>query len=413
MTVLSRLRRYGLALFFILVTLVPEFGGDILEGFGIHSRPRWAKVFDAAFWYQLLLRAGPHAPRSKHVDVVVMQERALPDGALSNPCNQRLLLARLLERLNAAGAGLIVLDRYFTSGGCPESDGANASLIAAVAGSRAPIVVGLHTVEREGGELVLPRHFELGPAPHVTSGLIRIGKDTRRIPLGWGVLEKSGSLLATMPTLAYVAASRSDPKLESVRRLQRLREANVHPYTGFIPPGEIRTFSILDLVCGAGAVGDWRSCAMPSPTIIASWNLSGRIVVVGDDAEKDRHSTVLGVIQGVALQANYIEALRDDAYLVPIPRGWNFSFNMVIAILVGGLFARASTKHRRGKTMLTPSKAAVLGLVLTLFAWLVAYLIAIQAGYYLAVWLPFVYALYIAGMLGHAGLHRASNHSLS
>ena len=345
--------------------------------------------------YRHLSRAGYRLPRSRVVRVVMLKEHVEPRSVLTNLCEQRAFLAKLIKRLEGMDPALIVLDKYFSPNRCPEGDEGTKLLFDAIQNRKVPIVVGLQTdilpdIElQETGQipracLILANRLEFSEGSVVTPlkfGLTRLNSDTSKIPLEWEVFDKGADVRnrmpKTLPTLSIVAAEQFDHGLGSNEALEYLLRAGKHPFTSFIPTGDIRTYSALALLCKDTSQGqtDWQHCD-PSDDPLGD-DLRGKIVVVGDWTNPgDQHPSMLGVVPGIVLQANYIEALLDDRFFKPVPGGWIFVIYLLWLGVVCLIFAKVQT----------PELAVLVCLGIALVFLGASYAVLVEWRYFLNIW---------------------------
>lgn len=421
----TRIVATGVIFFLIGLTLVSEFGSDILETAGVESSRAWSRVFEGAFWYQSLVKAGNRTPRNKFVRIVELREHQGPDELFDNICKQRLLMARLIQKLQAAAPRVIVIDKYFSLGSCPNRDDqGNRELAQAISNTNVPIVLGVHTLKAHDLELQSPlspvekkglEEAQLVEVPAlqfadanrlIEYGLIRLNDDNRKIPLEWRVYQSRSDLAAPdhptklQSTLSFVAARRADPDVTTVSRLNSLLSTESHPYTGFLQENEIKTYSALDLVCGQNFqnLDDWEHCG---PSDYGKEDLHARVIIIGNNkAEQDYHPSVIGDVPGVVLQANYVESLMDDRYLKPIPLRWNVGINLLAVFVIGCLFLLQPPRKNTWRSSL---KAVGISSSIMVVLWALSYLIVVTLGYYMAIWFP---GLYILALWAHMGIEK-------
>jgi len=412
-------------LLLIGVTLIPEYGSEILEATGAKSRGLWSRVFEGAFWYQPLVKAGNRTPRNHFVRIVTLSDQREPGELFANVCRQRVFMARLLEKLQRAGPSVIVIDKYFSPDSCPNTDDpGNLMLRQAISSSTIPIVLGVHTMDAEQlrirgslspseeknlqvASLVVTPGLQLANSSGlVTYGLIRLNHDNRKIPLEWRAYPSRSALASAdhptelLPTLSLMAAEQADSDLANESKLKHLLRKGQHPFTGFLPEDKIPTFSALELVCGPNfpTSSDWQHCDLSD---YKDQTLRNHVAIVGNVTDdQDIHASVIGVVPGVVLQANYIESLLDDRYLKPVPLLWNIVINVGAAFAIGFLFLKTPSQKQG---VLSPERVAVASLFIALFLWILSYLIALHIGYYLAIWFP---GLYVLALWAHSRLHK-------
>jgi CHASE2 domain-containing sensor protein len=294
----------------------------------------------------------------------------------------------------------------------------------AISTSQIPIVLGIHTLDREqlklrppvskieedhlkaAGLVVSPSLQFTNAFGLVSYGLIRLNHDNRKIPLEWQAYTSRSELSSpqaqpvTMPTLSLLAAEQADSSLSSEAKIKNLLARREHPYTGFLHEKEIPTFSSLDLLCGPQfpTSGDWQNCAVSDYQNRAIRN---HIIVIGNTTDdSDIDASVIGNVPGVVLQANYIESLLDDRFLKPVPGWWNLLINLSMVFLIGCLFLATS---RQKHPVVSPERLAIASLFIALFLWIVSYLVAVHVGYYLSIWFP---GLYVLALWAHSHLDK-------
>jgi hypothetical protein len=415
----------GIIFALIGVTLIPEFGSEILEEAGVKSSRIWSPVFEGAFWYQLLVKAGNRSPRNKFVRIVELREHQGPDELFDNICKQRVLMAKLIHKLQIAEPSVIVIDKYFSPDSCRDEGPGNRMLKQVISNTKIPIVLGVHTLDSDDlkllpdplspaeeerlkvAGLVEAQAMSFGnPRGLIDYGLIRLNHDNRKIPLKWEVYQSRSDLAApsrppkATSTLSFVAAQRADPDMATVSRLNSLLSKNSHPYTGVLSEDEIKTFSALDLVCGPNFPHpeDWEHCGSSD---YGDEEIRHRVIIIGNKkANQDYHPSVIGDVPGVVLQANYIESLMDDRYLKPVSPWWNIGINLLAVFVIGCLFLLPVFRKHMG---LSSTKAAIISLSIVSVLWVLSYLIVVTLGYYMAIWFPL---LYILALWAHIGIEQ-------
>jgi CHASE2 domain-containing sensor protein len=147
--------------------------------------------------------------------------------------------------------------------------------------------------------------------------LIKLDRDTRRVPLQWPAFEDDGTSPQLIPTLSFQAAQLANPKILERRRLKRILASGRQPFSRF-NSSSIQQYSALELLCGVGASNatPWESCTEEATP--KTRELNGKIVVIGDHGDADRHESILGVSYGVDLQANYVAAILADDLYIPL-----------------------------------------------------------------------------------------------
>jgi CHASE2 domain-containing sensor protein len=405
----NRGRGWGLRLLiFLLALFVPvvEHAEELVERGICGTRPGLEMFLSrTGVAYLRVAAAGYRKPRSHWVTLVVLKKGSDPEDVLSNICKQRLYLAKLLATIQIAKPSLIVVDKYFAGLSCTD-ESANEALRAAFSASSVPMIVGLHTETRQDfekdldGVLTEPQKkafdaacLYLTPAlsldePGVQTptpvryGLLRMNEDTRKLPLTWPTYfskEDVGTKAPmVLPSLSLVAASVVDTTADGLQRIERLRKRTTHPFTSFIPLGQIPTYSALDLICDTKQARSvqWDDCPLQNTNASV---MNGRIVMIGEDVpDIDQHDTEIGRVPGVILQANYLESILDDRYLEPVPLGLAVSASLVWLALIEFVFWN----------MHSPELAFIATLLLTVILWFFCYILAVLTGYFLSVWIP-------------------------
>jgi hypothetical protein len=415
---LRRLWDSKIRLLFYLLAIVTlftlEFTNEIEQKISGQNRAE-SKFFEPAFLYQKVTKAGNRRPRSHYVRLVTFDPLKEPQWLRGNECNSRSFEAKLLNALSNAHPALIVLDEYFPEDDCVQSDQLPHSqeLRAAVrrlTDEHIPIVIAeysLNSEEQQGfmqkrklngarldatGTLLLPRvHFdgEDETQPLITYGSAALDDDNRRIPTSWSPTYRSQADLDahksfTLNGLAFQAAKVYDTSPVLQARLESLDDLTENPFASFLKEDEFVEVEALDVMCGnAGTPSEtrWQKC---SPSNYAMKELAGHIVLVGDSSQEDTHISVLGDVHGLLLQANYIECLLDDRVLLPVPCWIELAASLFLLALIEFTFRFLAE---------SPVIALVFALAWILSSCLLCYLIVLQFGYYMYIWIPGVVAV--------------------
>jgi CHASE2 domain-containing sensor protein len=187
---------------------------------------------------------------------------------------------------------------------------------------------------------------------HFQEAIVNIDPDTRKIPLGWEVYEsreeaeKSTRAPKWRDTFSLQAAhARPGELLQRNRRISSLIHDHENPYTSFLKADEFKPILAGQILEGwirvppeppddvvRKAVGDAKTCSSgPLPKVLSE-QMAGRVVLIGEiDHDIDDHSTVVGQMSGLLLQANYVEALLDDRVFPPV-RALDFLFGLLILV---------------------------------------------------------------------------------
>src|SRR5712692_690313 len=293
-------------------------------------------ILSLPFRYSWFTHPGFAQTEPQVVQLVTYGEKDAGGELVSESCQRRKLLMRIIQAVQTQKVRLIVLDFSFAPTRCD----INPQLEHVIRTSSVPLVIGLRTEEadeRTDGEALLqPSEAMIQDDTGVVKrGLLRLNSDTRKIPLEWPMrvnMRTEEGTIERFPTLSLVAATQfiamkyGNPE-RLPPRLTRQLESGTHPYASFLPRGSIPTTSALKLLCGDGPVENWKNCALPRDQ-----RLSGMpIVVVGEESSRDEHylsEDAIGAesrsnhrsglpkkVYGVWLQANYIENLVQGSYL--------------------------------------------------------------------------------------------------
>jgi CHASE2 domain-containing sensor protein len=323
----------------------------------------------------------------------------IPASAVENPCEGRRFMAGLVDRLDAYGPSVIAIDRYYNDDDrCPESDGANDVLRVSLASSpifahiEVPaVVVGRDSgkvseeqTNKTGGNCLIektPLKLDADPLPvgrmrrPVHLGLARLNSDVLRIPLRWWLSAgpdaahpEQDRSAAGLALAAYSLASgrlsadelakvdEGQPLQGEPAGLVKLLNDDAHPYA-FFPKKAPLQVSPIDLLCAdpdgqdflrryllgvhsalqaipaKAAHPEQKYCKAARPVP----NLGGKVVVIGvRDEDVDVHAFPGGEQHGVDLQADYIEALLDNAYIKTAPGWLDWGLTLVLCVLLLG-----------------------------------------------------------------------------
>ncbi len=359
-------------------------------------------LFSARSSYQYLVSAWPRHPVPRYTVVVPIDTRSDPTaiGLAGNVCAQRAYMAKLLPILAAHEPAIIVIDKFYTREGCLQSEPTLAlqQALSSVV-PHVPIVVGL-SVDRHADTAAAPllRTQVLLPLA-VREGVVNRDRDPRRIPLGWTVRPEAGAPAQWRNGLALEAALTYDSQLYAkYPQLARLVEQRANPYISQIAPADFTTLPTADILCAVPAGADAQHCASRVPSTTNTAYLRGRIAIVGEvSRELDMHVTDHGVVHGMLLQADYVEALLDERYYRPAPVWLDY--------VIGFIFFLAFEWSLQDRSMLRAiGKGAVV--VLTTFALLM--LFVRLTGIHVTVAVSgFVVAIKLVGWLS-ARVHTAS-----
>jgi len=420
------IRIVRLALYVLVVSapLLVEHVGDTPD----HDRTRpflhalSSFVLGAPIRYQDVTHLGFRHPMPHLVQIVRLGKDKPLD--LSELCQRRLFLAKLLEKIEAAHPALIVLDIFFGEETCPPGDPGTLALQKAIATSSIPVVVALYTFtpseyedslhnpnKNSRGSLVSQSEFQNADAARLVlrpnlkfdtsnranipgnlmienAGLPTCTEDIRQIPLKWPVYEvrPNGNLgaVVSMPSLSLTAAEIYESEVSNgyvSARLRGLEYAETFPFiTDFLPEktsdanNGIPVTDALASFCGKSShARDWTQC---SDTTSADLRSLAPIVVVGQRyATLDIHETPRGMMLGDMVQANYIEALLEEKYITPVSPFTTLMLNIGWVIVVELIFLNGMTL--RAFRFATFATLAVLA---------IAYCVLLEWGYFLVFW---------------------------
>lgn len=372
-------------------------------------------LFSLGGIYQQVITSGPRKPIQKFT--VLVDARAdndkyypsLSNGVL-NACERRTPLAALIRAIARARPSVIVLDYSFNEKQCAAEDGHTADLKAAigVVSESVPIVYGRRNAPDRTLEPSLA--FPVTRRAMLQQGMINFDPDTRRLPLNWAIHTTPPSTnkeaWTWFPTLALSAARSQNAQLEKkyVRLANFLHIAEdagpdggqqaVHPFVSFLQPAQMTLYAAGEVLCGANytsALAGTESTPCTLSDEIPN-TLRGKIVVVGESGPADAHDSVIGLVPGFILQANYIEALLDERYYKPAPPWIDFAFGLVIFIAL-----TAASEVENGVRMIALCAATLA------VAYVSIYFAIMHLGYYTNPVAVSVFALVIT--LGHRIRH--------
>jgi CHASE2 domain-containing sensor protein len=282
-------------------------------------------VFDLSGFYQRLVSAGPRKPAARFTTIVEIDGDSDPDVVgLFNLCRQREFLARLVRGVARGSPALIVIDKYFRHDACAEDDPGTVALRAAIddVGRSTAVVVGRRIAVEARDAPLLPALLRPRPGLRLSDGIVNLDPDSRRLPLQWPVrppADEGPGAPAWRPTLAVAAARAYDSELLARSpRLARLIDHHAHPYISFLTPEKFTRLPAGGVACRHGA-REGGDCVQRAPESELE-RLRHRIVIIGErSGDVDEHRSVIGLVPGYVLQANYVEALLDERYFEPAP----------------------------------------------------------------------------------------------
>jgi CHASE2 domain-containing sensor protein len=369
--------------------------------------------------HELLQSLAPRTPVARAVSLVTLRPGREPEEIFFNICRQRLFLASLLTRLQQARPAVIVIDKWFSPGVCPEKDSGTQLLKEAISSSRIPIVIGQQSYGKDDPELAgdsLASRliqgnsgeacFALAPtlkfssdSSRVSYGLLRVDSNTSRLPLTWRAYaadqehQNAERTPLLFPGLAFAAAQALYPNLMADSRIQQLAKSELHPYTSFIEPSKIPSYSATQLLSmsteGGQSVGRSSSKGQRPEDQL----LENRVVIIGEESRNDVHPSAIGEVQGFVLQANYLEALLDRRYSTPAPAAVDVLLVVMAILLIERIFVFSFSRTR----------GLLLGSFLIGGLWPVAIAVASVWGYIISAWIwawTALLARYFSSFLG-------------
>lgn len=294
--------------------------------YGDHPGVGSRTLFNIGALYHLVVAGDARFEYPSHATLLELNKTEDAPISVHAYCEQRELMAGLIEAVTRAHPSVIVVDKYYDPLECREHRGTDA-LIAAVtaAARRTPVIVGLVTYN-DSGQLEAGPNLDLCAAeagcPNLHYALVDLDVDTRRLPLGFPV-ENGDGQSAWRESLALAASRSHRPELVSLpTRMQLLLSRRDHPFSSLVDPAHFKRRFAGDVLCASwsGKRDAIAACDSRSATRAKERDFVGRVVVIGDnDGERDLHRTRFGVLPGFVLQANYIEAILDQRYLISYP----------------------------------------------------------------------------------------------
>jgi CHASE2 domain-containing sensor protein len=305
-------------------------------------------IFDARGVYENLIGTWPRRLVPRYTVLVKIDKTAQTmniNGAvryikdpfaigLTNVCEQRGMMARLLLSIARQEPAVIVVDKYFTAGTCENNPKGTQALQQAVAeiSQRMPIVVGLRVDRKRPKPPTQDWHPLIEPLDFPGSGrfaeaILNMDLDTRRLAFGWKVAKEDTKPGYTR-TLSLETALLYDALLfQKHSSLEQMVHAATRPYVSIMEGNRFKWYFAGDFFCGGGEPQALHEswCATRNGDVGSLTYLRGRIVLIGeDDLDNDGHHTVIGFVPGMLLHANYIEALLDERYFRPAPPWVNY-----------------------------------------------------------------------------------------
>jgi CHASE2 domain-containing sensor protein len=317
---------------FLLACLVAEGGEFVFHKFGQQESGDLQlseSLITASGFYQRIITARRN-PIDRFTAIVEIDPKIdYPNVNDSNVCAEREFLAHLLTRINIANPAMIVIDKYFGRDTCGPGDVGTKALLDVITKLRAtrPIVVGSRTdtLELQSGGKIQARSYIVPQLPfgpedsQFREGIINIASDNRRLPLQWLVSRDESSarngVRVVRDTFALAVAKLYDPDLlRKSPRLARLIDAGEQPFIGFLDVPQFKESHLYaSAVCSSSPRQTTAAPNCENEAPLPS-SLRNRIVLIGENDDRDEFSSIVGRIPGFYLQANYIEALLDDRY---------------------------------------------------------------------------------------------------
>jgi CHASE2 domain-containing sensor protein len=349
-------------------------------------------------FYTYLTTLDWRKPQNRFTTVITIRENREPQELFDNFCAHREFLALMIKEIVSQDPAGIVVDNYFSNEPCP----VDRQLTQILSNSKVPVIVGLHTLNKQELEHWLKRRLtpkelesfgraclvvhnnlklNLPEETRVHYGLLRFNADTRKLPLSWPVFSSPEQIAPQdspefLKTLAAEAAitipGTSVPDLET------------HPYTSFLKEDEIHPLPAMEVLCqDSSSSVNWKNCASPGTKF--EDRLRHRVVLIGDDTDDDQHDTPMGAMAGVLLHANYIEALGGPRYFRPIGQQWQIAGGILLLVLIEFIYV----KTRKPLLGLAFSFGSVVVL------WFLCALVAALTGILPVIWAPGAVALFL------------------
>jgi CHASE2 domain-containing sensor protein len=330
--------------------------GEIEECSGIDAS---AASMSRQDYRTLVQYAIPDTAQAEKVVLVTIGSME-PDDVRRDFCQQRFFVARLIHRLKRLNVAVIALDKFYEPDTCPADGEETKALLSAVSGIAPVVTLAARTAlipKSKRGEthvcLSAKPGFDLG-LPKRSLGLTRLDADTRRIPLQWPTL--SNGVVTSEETFAFVTAKAFN---KDAMRNSLLTTAITKAQQPFSTMVRIEHHSALEILCGTKTDQEsWKTCYTDEPVE----RMNGAVVVIGDHyGEQDLHPSIgdvgneppaveddtapEGLVYGVDLQANYIAALLDRRYYLPLLPEWGdqafvIGFFIVLQVLCWRLHRR-------------------------------------------------------------------------
>jgi CHASE2 domain-containing sensor protein/cellulose biosynthesis protein BcsQ len=360
-----------------------------------------AGVESLARYKLMLMFPSSRVPKAHFVSLVTFRPGREPDEIFGNVCRKRLYLASVVKELEYARPSAIVIDEWFPPTSCPENDPGTKMLTEVLSASRVPIILGQQTYDQNDPELennpamsqqlkanlneaclILAPTLKLNTEQsNITYGLARLDSAVDRIPLSWRAYPSQvGSQTRPILSLgmALAAAKTINSQIATDARIRDLVDNERHPYTSFLESSQIPSFPASHFLPQAKAEqGVGQTSVRNEQKDYQA--LAGQAVVIGDEARNDMHSSPIGDVPGVVLQANYLEAILDNRYFVPLPAYFDLFIILFTIFAVERLFVFS----------FSPLRGLIYGIGFAAVVLLSLNIISVSVGYLSFAW-PFI-----------------------
>ena len=302
---------------------------------------------------------------------------------------------------------MIVMDKFYKPSDCNDSEATSAlqDSINQVSGT-VPVIVGqssdkYHELQSNNDpDLDLWRNLNLGQSSDVEvlsessigtdgsgsqAGLVRLACNNWEIPLRWELYPTLASMDALhknkieRDTLALVAARKFD--IDLAQAISPHLEHHDRLVGAFLPLQSFHSLTATQVLCGRQTTQYDPTACKPGPS--EDLSLRGKIVVLGEYRDRDTHHSVIGLIPGFLLQANYIESLLDDRYYQEIPQWLDIMLAILCLVLVD-----VTIEHARN-----PFIGAVWSIAVVVALWAISHFSIMEWGYYFTFWFPMAIAV--------------------
>ena len=274
-------------------------------------------------------------PRSGAGVAVITIDPNMSLSVSENVCASRAFFTALIPAVARLHPAVIAIDKTYSENAC-DDHAINDAFRAALLHTPMPIVLGMPThlpseeQQRSARSCLVQSpglRFAAGQsdapvfAHHVYASPTQVDSDPLQIPLAWRVI-RAGQGEQTQPkailldTLPLQAAELARPELRTDPTLLKLKRESYDPFAKLLRRGVLPRVGALALLCAGSehatvASHNWGICPGAS---VSPPDLVGKVAVIGDLKDTDKHTLPEGEIYGVFLQAQYIEALLDRAY---------------------------------------------------------------------------------------------------